>query len=136
MPASSILKAFTISRYDRRKLFITFLIVMIALAVDVFISSIADIVSNQTVTFWGLSLFIAISAVYIVGQYIILGMVKAKNKEAKVRSHYIKRLDMTVTIVQYVLTAIMVFVVLQIIVTSHYYTNLLSVLPLPLVMDL
>lgn len=84
MPASSILKAFTISRYDRRKLFITFLIVMIALVVDVSISNIADIVSNQTVTFWGLSLFIVISAVYIVGQYIILGMVKAKNKEVSV----------------------------------------------------
>jgi hypothetical protein len=99
---------------------------MIALVIDVSISVVADIVSNQTVTVWGISVFIAISAVYIVGQYIILGMVKAKNKEDKVTSHHIKTLNIAVTIAQYVLTAIMIFVILQIIVTSHYYTNLLS----------
>jgi hypothetical protein len=98
---------------------------MIALIIDISISSIADIVSKQAVTFWGITLFIVISAVYTAGQYLILGMIKVKNKESKIQSLYGRTLDKTVIIVQYVLTAIMIFVVLQVVVTSHYYTSLL-----------
>ena len=53
-------------------------------------------------------------------------MVKAKNKEIRIESGYIRTLNKIVPKVQYVLTAIIVFVVLQIVVTSLYYTNLLS----------
>jgi hypothetical protein len=126
MPENSILEALKVSRYDRRKMFVTFLILMIALTIDVSISNIADILTSQTVTFWDIALFIAISDVYAVGQYLILGMVKAKNKESKIKSGYSRITNNIVTIVQYILTAIIVFVVLQIGVTSHYYSNLLS----------
>ena len=99
---------------------------MIALITDVSISSVADIVSGQIVTFWGISLFIAISAVFVVGQYLMIGMIKTKNKEVKVNSYYIRIFDMTATMLQYVITAIMVFVVLQIILIHNYYSILLS----------
>lgn len=64
--------------------------------------------------------------IYVVGQYFILGLVKAKNKETDIKPHFLSISSKTVTIVLYFLTAITVFVVLQIIITSHYYTNLLS----------
>ena len=78
MIGKSILGALTISRYDRRKMFITFLIVMIALIIDVSISNISDIVSSQITTFWGISLFVVLAGVYVVGQYLIIEMVKTK----------------------------------------------------------
>lgn len=53
-------------------------------------------------------------------------MVKAKNKEVNVSSYNVKTFNIASTILQYVLTAIMLFVVLQIIVTHNYYTALLS----------
>jgi hypothetical protein len=126
MPENSILKAMNISQYDGRKLFITFLILTITLIIDISISSIADIISKQVTAFWGISLFIIISAVYIIGQYLILGMLKAKNKESKIESFYTRTLDRIVKIAQYILTAIIISVALQVIVTSHYYTNLLT----------
>lgn len=50
---NSILGALIISQYDRRKLLITFLVVMSIVIIDISISSIADIVSKQAVTFLG-----------------------------------------------------------------------------------
>jgi predicted MFS family arabinose efflux permease len=103
MPASSILSVFTVSRYDKRKMFITFLAIMIALIIDVSIS-------GKIMTFWGISLFIAISAVYLVGQQLIIGMVKTKNKENSISSYNVKTFDKAATISQYVIIAIMLFV--------------------------
>lgn len=76
---------------------ITFLIVMIALVIDLFISNIADIVNSQIVTFWGISLFVALSVVYVVGQYLIIGMVKTKNKEDNVSSYNVKKFDVDIS---------------------------------------
>jgi hypothetical protein len=113
-------------RYNNRQFFVIFLVVMAALMIDDLISIVADILSKLAVTFWGVALFIGIAAIYAFGQYFILEMVKAKNKESKVKPPNSKPLEKTVTLVQYVLTAIMVLVVLQIISISHYYTNLLT----------
>jgi hypothetical protein len=118
-----------VPRYDSRKLFVIFSVVMVALAIEVGISTIADILSKQTITFWGVTLFVAIALIYIVGQYFILGLVKARKKETdqKLNKRFLTISSKTATIVQYLLSAIMVFVVLQIIIVSHYYTDLLAV---------
>jgi hypothetical protein len=121
-----ILRRVRVTGYDRKKLFVMFLIVMTTLTIDLSISSVADIVSKQAVTFWGIVIFTIIAGIFIVGQFFILYMIKAKNNESKLKSANIIRLEKTVTIVQYVLTAIMVFVVLQIAVISQYYIHLLT----------
>ena len=115
-----------ISQYDGRKLFVMFLIVMVALVIEYGISNVADILSKQITTFQGIALFIVIAAIYVVGQYFILQMIKAKNRESKIKAPFSKLVTKSVTIVNYVLAAIMVFIILQIAFVSHYYTNLLS----------
>jgi hypothetical protein len=97
---------------------------MAALMIDNLISTVADIVSKLAATFWGVALFTGIAAIYAFGQYFILEMVKAKTKRVKPPNS--KPLEKTITLVQYVLAAIMVLVVLQIFIVSHYYTNLLT----------
>jgi hypothetical protein len=104
-----------------------FLIVMIALVIEYGISNVADILSKQITTFQGIALFIVIAAIYVVGQYFILEMIKAKNRESKIKAPFSKFVTKSVTIVNYVLAAIMIFIILQIAIISHYYTNLLSV---------
>jgi hypothetical protein len=99
---------------------------MAALMIDNLISTVADLVSKLAATFWGVALFTGIAAIYAFGQYFILEMVKAKNKESQVKPPNSKPLEKTITLVQYVLAAIMVLVVLQIFIVSHYYTNLLT----------
>jgi hypothetical protein len=98
---------------------------MAALTTDTLISSIADIVSKEITSAGGIALFVAISAAYVFGQYFILEMVKAKSRESKIRPAHARMLENTVTITQYALTAILVFTVLQIIITSQYNTVLL-----------
>ncbi|HEY7080237.1 MAG TPA: hypothetical protein VH500_11080 [Nitrososphaeraceae archaeon] len=118
-------KSFHKSGYDGKKLFASFLIVMVALVIDISISNVADIISKQAVTFWGIALFTIIAAVFVVGQYYILEIVKAKNRESKIKPLHIKTLNNTVTIIQHVLAAIMIVIVLQIVFSSHYYTYFL-----------
>lgn len=104
-----------------------FSIVMIALFIDSAISSFADTVSNLMVSFWGITLFIIIAAVFGLGQYFILEIVKTKNRQNPVKPHNSDTIEKMMTVAQYVLIAIMIIVVLQIIMFSHYYTNLLTV---------
>ena len=112
-------------QYERRKLFVMFLILISALTVDV---SISDAV--PAVTIWGIVTFIVVAGIFIAGQFFILNMIKAKNNETEHRylhePNVSSKLDKTVTSTQYVLAAIMVIVVLQMVVISHYYTDLLT----------
>ena len=98
---------------------------MVALIIDNSISQVADIVSEQIVSALGIALFVVISAIYGLGQYFILEIVKAKNREARLTS--LRFIERIVTIVQYVLTSIIILVIIQILISSHYYKDFLTV---------
>src|SRR5919204_1880885 len=106
MTQSNILKTLSISGYDGKRLFIMFLCVIIALIIDISISSVADIVSKQAVSIWGIILFVLISAIFVIGQYFISESIKSKIKESKIMSDRLRILQKMVTIVQYTLTVI------------------------------
>lgn len=59
------------------------LLVIVTQIVDTAIGSLADVLKNFTVSFWGVVLFVVMSVVYGFGQYSILEMVKSRNKENK-----------------------------------------------------
>ena len=67
-------------------------------------------------------LFVAISVVYAFGQYFILEIVKAKNREV---SGSIGISGNVITIVQYILTSIIVFVLFEVLFSSQYHRDLL-----------
>jgi hypothetical protein len=121
----SLLKA--VSKFSGRKLFGFFLVVLIAQIVDETIGNLADIFRDFAISFWGVTLFIAIAAIYGFGQYFILGMVRAKNKEQEIKRMHFNVIEKIVSVVQYVLTANMVLIVLQIIFSSQYYVPLLNI---------
>jgi len=89
---------FEFSRYDSKKFFAALLILITALIVDIGISNIADTVSKQVASVLGITLFTIITAVYIFGQYFILGMIRTKNRESNFRRGHILRLEKIVTI--------------------------------------
>jgi hypothetical protein len=113
--------------YSNRKIFVLFLILIVVQAIDATIGNLADIFRGFTVSFWGVALFVGFSIIYSFGQYYLLNIVKAKNKEQEIKRTHFKMLEKTVTVVQYILIAIMVFVVLQIIFASQYYTAVLNI---------
>jgi hypothetical protein len=103
-----------------------FILIVALLLVDAMISNIADFIANQLVSSWGVALFIFISSVYVLGQYFILGFIKAKSNTIRNKVPHLKLLHLIVTIFQYTLTAILIFVTLQIVLTAHYYTIMLT----------
>src|SRR5206468_8333414 len=69
---------------------------------------------------------IVIISISLVGQYLILGFVKDKSEEIRRKKGLrIDAIHKIVTIVQYALTAILVFVVLELVSTSQYSVSLL-----------
>jgi hypothetical protein len=114
-------------KFNYRAFFIVFLIVFIAQVIDQTIGTLADILWEFMISFWGVALFFSISAIYVIGQYLILGMVKAKNKEKEIRRKQFNTLERALSIVQHILVAILVLVSLQIIFESQYSTGLLRI---------
>ena len=105
--------------YSNRKIFVLFLILIVVQAIEATIGNLADIFRDFTVSFWGVALFVGFSIIYGFGQYFLLNIVKAKNKEQDIKRTHFKMLEKTVTAVQYILIAIVAFVVLQIIFASQ-----------------
>lgn len=116
----------SILQYSGKRFFIVFLIVMTFLIIDSQISVIADIIVPQIVSFWGIALFVTISAVCVVGQYLMLEMVKSKIRQDKFKSStYMHITEKFVTAVQYLLAAITLAAVVEILAMAAYHTDLL-----------
>jgi hypothetical protein len=114
----------TVTGYNSRKFLVVISIVVSSLIIDISLSNISDLISVSTS--WGFVAFIAIAIVYAVGQYLILDFVKQKSKSIRLKSPHFNKLSTIITIVQYVLAAIIVFIILQIFVNSYYYTFMLA----------
>jgi hypothetical protein len=113
--------------YSSRKIFLLFLTLIVVQAIDATIGSLADIFKGFSVSLWGVALFVSFSIVYGFAQYSLLSIVKAKNREHEIKRTHFKMLEKAVTAVQYILIAIMAFVVLQVIFASQYYTAVLNI---------
>lgn len=70
-----------------------------ALVIEYGISNVDDILSKLIITPEGIVLFIVIAAIYVVGQYLILQMIKAKNRESKIKTPFSRLIDKLVTVV-------------------------------------
>ncbi|HEX5977210.1 MAG TPA: ATP-binding protein [Nitrososphaeraceae archaeon] len=114
----------SLAGYSTRKFFIIISIVVSSLIIDSSLSNISDIISVSTS--WGFSAFIAVVITYAVGQYLVLKFVKLRSMGIRSKSPHFNRLSIVVTIVQYVLIAIIVSVILQIFLNSYYYTSMLT----------
>ena len=93
---------------------------MAALITDLLISNVADIYSEQIKSVGGMAVFYVISVASIAGQFYLLRKLRKEGSTAS------DRLRKAVWITQYVLIAIIILVILQIIFGSFYLTNLLS----------
>src|ERR687897_639004 len=114
----------SLAGYSTRKFFIVISIVVSSLIIDSSLSNISDII--RVSTSWGFAAFIAVVIIYAIGQYLVLEFVKQRSRGIRSKSPHFNRMSTVVTIVQYVLTAIILFVILQIFLNSYYYTSMLT----------
>ena len=106
---------------------ITVIIVIAALIVDTFSLKVYDFYSKDPTSTLRISVFIIITVVYCIGQYVILKFVKAGKEIKALEVLHFHTLHNIIIIMQYILTAILVYNVLQVVLTSQYSTASISI---------
>jgi hypothetical protein len=109
-----------------KKLLILVSILVVTFMVDSQIGYIADFIPERLVTNEGIALFIGIAVVFAIGGILTLEYVKTKTKEGRARALHLHATHIGVTIAQYVLIAIIAFVIAQILVTAQYNTVMIA----------
>jgi uncharacterized membrane protein len=115
--------------YDDKKAIVTTIILVIAaLIVDTISLKVYDLFIKDPTSSLTTFVFIIIAAIYCMGQYIILKFVKVGSKEIRaLKVLHFNILYNSVKIIQYILAAILVYVVLQVALTSQYTTAFISI---------
>ena len=103
-----------------KRLFALMLIIIITITIDSQIDYIADFIPEQLSSSTGVAIFVTIAAIYIITQYFILDYTKRINKETKDRASHLRALQTAVSISQYILVAIIILVIFQIVVMHEY----------------
>ena len=120
-----------IQRIGSTGIFIIIIFIIIATIVDTSIISITTSAGGLRSSVLDIALFIFMVLVFVVGQYVILAFVKQgyKDKGGKIsglKQHDLDWINKTVTITQYVLIAILVFTILQMLFMSSYHILILK----------
>jgi len=119
----------TNTRLSIKPISIIFLVVVSFVFIDATVSSLVDIYRDFSASRGGMLLFISLTAVLDIGTYIILKMTTNKITNQYSKGRFEKKITKVVWIIYYLMVAIMVFVILQILFFSDYYTDLLSIAP-------
>ena len=110
-----------ISKLSNRFVFIVVSLIIIAIIVDTSIIKISGFTRDRPSPSVDIIIFTFMVLVYTVGQYLILGFVKRKiNESISGEQRYLNIIYKVVSIIQYVLIAILVSIILQMIITSGY----------------
>src|ERR687896_1067844 len=115
------------SAFSDNKLLPLVSILVVTFIVDSQIGYIADFIPERLATNEGIALFIGIAVVFAIGGILILQYVKTKTKESHARALHLRAIHIGVTIAQYVLIAIIAFVIAQILLTAQYNTVTLAI---------
>jgi hypothetical protein len=114
-------------KYSGKQLFIIVSVVTVVLLFDTSTIRISDLTLKSTST-WALGLFAIIAGISLVGQNLILRRIKQKVYEsiAAQKSLHLNSIYKAAVTVHYVLAALLVFVILQMLITSRYDVVLLT----------
>ena len=124
----ALLKSISINLKENnsRTVLIIFCVVMAFLIPDIMINYVSDFIVPMLISSWSIFFFVIICAVYSFGSYFILGFVSENSREIRAKDRYFNMIHLIVSIAQYLLVAIMIYIVLEILVTSSYHTVMLT----------
>jgi hypothetical protein len=114
-------------QHENNKTFAIIILLISVLIIDTSLFRISDLIRVYVTQIWATSLFVFMSVVYLLGQHILIRF--ARTKSGQIREHgylHLKALDKSVTIIQYLLSGIVVFVLVQVVVFSEFYTSAVS----------
>jgi hypothetical protein len=103
------------------KISIIIYVVLASIIVDTFINQNIQVRNSVNITSsWSIALFFTLAAIAIVGQYYILGFVKQRSTEIRRKVKTLSISFRITEIIQYLLIAILLFVVADIVIFWHY----------------
>lgn len=105
-----------------KRLFTLMVVTIIVITIDSEIGYVADFIPEQISSRGGVFAFIVIAAIFAITQYFILDYVKQSNKETRERVSKLLTLHTGISVVQYILAAVIALVILQILLTQQYST--------------
>ena len=110
-------------------LFVIFTIIVIAVLIaDTALSKVSDILGKRSYLGWSTVVYISLNCAFVVSQVFLLRFAKKKITQLGINKvPHLKLLHSMVTITQYLLVAIIIFLNYQIIVTSHYNVVVIEV---------
>jgi DNA-binding protein Fis len=113
-----------------KPIFIVFIVLVAALVLDTsFIRIYSYSSNNQLLSNSRFGLFLVIFIVYAIGQVLLLEFVKRKSREIRNKQQlHLKMIHRIVTIAQYILTALLVVAILEMILTSEFSTLLVALI--------
>ncbi len=127
MILDDVLHVFSTSIYSNKIILAVVSIAIFVIIIDTSLIKIYDFITSQSTSTWRTTVFIIISATCAILQYIILRFVKQKNNEIGTKEKlHLNTIHKIVTIVQYTLTTILVFVILQIFLGQYYNVAMLT----------
>ena len=119
------LKTILFPSISNRQATLVIIITIAFLIPDTMIGTVSDFLVPQITSVWGISLFIVISIVFIISQYLLLRFVWLKTKDIRSKSFLFNGLLKIVIAFQYTLLAILIVIIYQILFMSQYYTAFL-----------
>lgn len=111
---------------NSRTILIIFCVVMAFLIPDIMINYVSDFIVPILISSWSIFFFVIICAVYSVGSYFVLRFVSENSREVRAKDRYFNMIHLIVSIAQYLLVAITIYIVLEIVITSQYHTIMLT----------
>ena len=114
-------------QYENKKTFAVIILLISVLVVDTSLFRISDLIHVYVTSSWTTILFVFMSIVYLIGQHILIGFARTKSRQIRQLGYlHLNILDKSVTITQYLLSGIIVFVLLQVLIFSEFYTSAIS----------
>jgi hypothetical protein len=96
------------------------LVVIVTITIDSQIGNVADFIPEKLSSSGGIAVFIVITVIYAITQYLILAYIKESNKETRDRAPHLRILHTGVCVAQYILAGVLALVILQILITQRY----------------
>jgi hypothetical protein len=104
------------------------IILITILVVDTSLSKVSDLLGKRSYLGWSTSVYIVLTAAFAAAQVFLLRFTKKKIMDLGInKMPHLKLLHSMVTVTQYILIAIILFLSYQLIVTSHYNTVILAI---------
>lgn len=119
---------YVFTKYIYKRIFIVVSIIFITLLLDTSIIRVSDLVLKSSASIWTLGLFTIIAVISLAGQNLILRFIRQKVVESTPvhKKLPLNSLYKVAATVHYVLAAIIVFVILEMLITSRYDVVLLN----------